>query len=232
MRQTTIAGCLLALFNTTAGAQPPAPATSRWSVAVHVGSFRGGPGDDLVAGLRSAGYTDNFGGCDMFGCWPQSPSPEQYSHANPAMLGVRRQLGKDFAIEVLFGQGASGQASGRRGSTILNLDYGASVYGLLGAIEQPGWRLLAGPALVRGGWTWRNTSDGSSDHSSTTAAGVIAGAGIKIPIGSWFLIEGSGQYRVFGKSRVREPRLTVPAVASFDAGMSHSYLGIGAGLRF
>lgn len=228
----TLASWIAVSFASAAQAQVIRTETHRWTVTAYLGGFTGGPAEDIETALRSAGYTDNFGGCGFLGCFPEIASPESYSHANPALLSIRRHLDRGFAMELLLGQAASGHASGRKGDSIVAVDYGGSFGAFLWSVGSRSVRLAAGPALFRGNWTYGNTADGSEDRASGSSLGFVGSAGFGIPLGSRFSLDLSGQYRGFGKVSVRAPNLQVPVIREFEASPSHWYFGAGVGLRF
>ena len=173
----------------------------------------------------------SFGGCGLFGCFPASPSPDHYSHANPLQLSVRRR-GERLTLEFQWAQAAAGFASGRSADDdFLSVDYGGSVFGVLGSFERGLVRVGAGPALHRGSWKWHQVNVGD-DNRRSSSVGAVGSAGLAIPVGRWVLIEGSGQLRRFRKVNVDSPRVGAQPVRPFEADVSHWYLGAGVGLRF
>lgn len=191
----------------------------RWTVALYLGSTSGGPSADLEAAMVSGGYTDPFGGCDIFGCFPESPSPSAYSHANPLLLSLRYRVRGLYGVELLVGQSAAGTVSGRRQSEFLDIEYGGALVAPVASIGTRRLQLGLGPALLWGHWNYR-TMNGSTSRESSTSLGWIGEATVAWPLGPMFQIQGTGQYRGFGDARVR----------GASASGAHWYVAAGVGM--
>jgi hypothetical protein len=174
----------------------------RWTVAVYLGSSSGGPSSDLEATMVSGGYTDPFGGCDIFGCIPESPSPSSYSHANPLLLSLRYRVDGPYGAELLIGQSAAGTVSGRRQSEFLDIEYGGTLVAPVASIGARRVQVGLGPAFLRAHYHYR-TMNGSTTGESSTSLGWLGTATVAWPIGPVFQLQGTGQYRAFGDARVR-----------------------------
>ena len=197
-----------------------APGRGQWTIAVYLGSSSGGPSRDLEAAMVSGGYTDPFGGCDIFICVPESPSPSAYSHANPLLLSIRYRMRGPYGAELLVGQSASGTVSGRRESEILNVEYGGTLIAPVASVGSRKFQLGIGPALLRGSWTYHNTSDGSRSRESSSTLGWLGMSTLALPIGPVFQVQATAQYRGFGDARVRGARING----------AHWYVAAGVGI--
>ena len=219
---------LLACPQLVAAQQAPVAADRRpWVIVVYLGSSSGGPARDLEAAMSAGGYTQPFGGCDFLLCVPETPSPSAYSHANPLVLSISRRLRAPYAAELLIGQAASGTVSGRREDRQLHIEYGGTFVAPLVAIRRGSSSFGAGPALLRGGWTYHDTSDGRESRETTNTLGWIGHATVGVPIGSVLRLQATGQYRGFGTTTVRGGRGGFPAAR---VNGSHWYAAGGLGV--
>jgi hypothetical protein len=216
-----------ALAQSSAGTPGTGP---RFAIAVYVGNATSGTARDLESAMRSAGYTQNFGGCGFLICVPTRPSPESYSHANPYLFSLRYAIGRYYGVEALFGGAAQGTTSGRSSSEILNVFYGGTVFAPMLSAGVPRFRVGVGPALLRANWDYHSAdppSDGATQRVRTTSLGWIAGATARLPFGKTFFVEGTAQHRGFSSPTVRPSR---PGRPSGPASVSHSYVALGVGV--
>ena len=181
--------------------------------------------------MRAGGYTTPFGGCDIFGCAPTSPSPASYTHANPILISLRGPLRiPRVGLEFFVDQGARWSTEGRRTDRVIRMDYGGTFGAATVTLTSSRLRLGAGPMFLRGWWHYLDTRTGDSDQQRFTRIGRLGSAGASIPIGPRAVLEGIAQYRALPATRVRSSSIA-PNMTSFEARFSHIYLAAGIGLR-
>lgn len=201
--------------------------TPKLTVAVYVGSTASATARDLETAMRSAGYTQEFGGCDpFFGCVPTRPSPESYSHANPSLFAIRYAVTERYGFELLIGGSATGTTSGRSTTETIDLGYGGKVLAPMLSAGSSGARVSGGPALLLANWSY-SSPDGNSERVKTISLGWVGGATVRLPIVSRLYLEGTAQYRGFTSPTVRPSQ---PGRPAGRARVSHSYLGLGIGV--
>ena len=235
-KQSALAWMLVAALGTHATAQSatqtPKP---KFTISAMLGNTKSATASDLEDAMRSAGYTQDFGGCFpsfgfSIGCVPPTPSPESYSHANPSLLAMRYALTDHFGVELLFGGAAQGTTSGRSMGEILNVFYSGTVVAPTLSAGTYRLRAIAGPALLRANWDYHSAdapSNGAVQRVRTTALGFVAGASARFPIVKRLYAEGTAQQRVFRAPTVRPSQAGRPAGR---ARVAHSYLGLGVGV--
>ena len=235
VRSHLIVAACLALARDTVRAQQDsaraAPLNARWVLSVFLGATSGGPSPDADAAMRAGGYTTSFGGCSIFGCVPESPSPASYTHANPILISVRgplrpARLGLEFFVD----QGSKWSTEGRRADRVVRMDYGGTFGAATVTLNAPRVRVGVGPMFLRGWWHYLDTSNGDHDEQKFTRVGLLGSAGVSVPMGPRVILEGIAQYRAFPATRVRSSSIA-PDMSSFDAKFSHAYLAAGVGLR-
>ena len=234
MSRTLLMLCLLALAERAVAQRPlDGEGQRRVTVAVYLGGSSGGPARDVEAAMVAGGYTVPFGGCDFLLCVPETPSPSSYSHANPLALSVSYRLHARYAVELLIGQGASGTVSGRREDEQLLIEYGGTFVAPLVSLQLGRAHVGLGPALLRGAWTYSNSSDGREARERTNALGWIGSAAVEIPIRSRLALRATGQYRGFGTTTVRGRRCggVGTALPSARVRGTHSYFAGGVAVR-
>src|SRR5687767_12978207 len=93
-KQFALTWTLMAALGTHATAQSETSIRKpKFTISAIVGNTKSATARDLEDAMRSAGYTEDFGGCDPFlGCIPPTPSPDSYSHANPSLLAMQYAL--------------------------------------------------------------------------------------------------------------------------------------------
>lgn len=221
-------GAPISAFGDDATVQAAQPRTTpRLTVAAYLGSTASNTARDLETAMKSAGYTQDFGGCDpLFGCVPTRTSPESYSHANPSLFAVRYAVTEHYGFELLFGGSATGMTSGRSTTEIVDLGYGGKVLALMVSAGSSAATVSAGPALLMAHWNYLSP-DGNPERVRTTSVGWVVGAAARKSIVSRFYVEGTAQYRGFTSPTVRPSQ---PGRPSGSARVSHSYLGLGLGV--
>ena len=234
MRRECALGCtLIVLLGRCAAAQTaPSMPNPRVTISAIVGNTRSGTAVDLERAMRSAGYTEDFGGCDLFGCVETSPSPHSYSHANPSLFAIRYALTEHYGVELLLGGGAQGETSGRApNDEFLDLAYSGTVIAPTLSVGVWSLRALVGPALLRANWDYRSSSSSINTLQSvrTTSLGLLAGASGRLPIFKQLYLEGTAQQRLFSAPTVRPSQAGRPAG---PARVAHTYWGLGVGMGF
>ena len=228
-----VASCLVLARDTVRAQQDSAraaPLNARWVLSVFLGGTNGGPSPDADAAMRAGGYTTAFGGCSIFGCVPESPSPASYTHANPILISVRgplrpARLGAEFFVD----QGSKWSTEGRRADRVVRMDYGGTFGAATVTLNAPRVRVGVGPMFLRGWWHYLDTSNGDHDEQKFTRVGLLGSAGVSLPVGPRVVLEGIVQYRAF-PARIRSSSIA-SNMSSFDAKFSHAYLAAGVGLR-
>lgn len=218
----------------------PAPARAarrvpaRVTVSVVLGTFGGGAAPALERGMRDAGYTMPFGGCGgIFGCFPESPSPNSYAHDNPWLLTVAYRLPRrPLAVQLLFGGGSAGITEGRSPDGTLTVDHNGTFVSPQAWVGSRFVRVGAGPALE---WhRWQTNGNSTASTQTTRSLGVVGGIAATLPLWRALGLELTAQARAFREARLQET--SGPGFArgmpATTASVSHWYVGAGPALRF
>ena len=240
VRGLLCSACLAA--GAAAGAQapeapPPAaprPDTTRVTISVVLGGFGGGPAKALERTMRDAGYTTPFGGCGgIFGCFPESPSPSSYAHANPWLLTAAYRLPRrPLGVQLLIGGGSAGVTDGRAPDGTLVVDHSGTLISPQAWVGSRFVRVGAGPALE---WhRWEINGSSTSATQTTRSLGVAGGVAGTVPLWRALKLEVTAQARAFREARLEETRGAALArgLPALAASVSHWYVGAGPALRF
>ena len=228
-RSRIVLAITLIAASTAHGQADTSRASRRLSITALVGSASSSTMPAVEQAMSSAGYREDFGGCDFFLCVPTRPGPESYTHANPSLFVFRYELAAGRAVELLWGGAASGTTSGRSSSEILDIAHGGTLLAPMVSLGS-GLRVAGGPALLFSHWDYRSPdspSNGAPERVRTTSFGFVGGASLRWPARSRFFAEAAAQYRAFNPVMVRSSQSARPA-GRFS--VSHSYVGAGVGL--
>ncbi|HKJ93506.1 MAG TPA: hypothetical protein VJ957_10070 [Longimicrobiales bacterium] len=215
MRRTVhVAAALLALLATTRPLAAQSRHTprddARWHIALYGGTTSDGPAPDLQRAFLENGMAE-APPCGVVAC-----SPKTY----PYSVTGWGQTGLPFTAEVRFravgpaelafilGRTPIGETVGYHYPTLLELSFGVTVIAATAGVAIPlplpaGPRLRLGAGPARYGVFWTPIRDNralSTGHE--TAIGLLARAGLEVPVDKGVLIGFDFQYRRVGTNTV------------------------------
>jgi len=218
--------------------EPKAPKPVRnWSIEIAPGASIGGPLDDIVSAMESAGVDDGGGGGGV-------AYPFKSDDTTAWWGAARRRIGDDrWSVGLAAGSTSFGTAYGNRmieGLTHPDYRLVASVemttFAPMGWFQGlPGARLGFGPAMNRvETWFGSQYSGGESDDWKP---GLVVEAAVTAPARSRFYFLLLLQYRwiqdgslgPFHETASNGEEVVFPET---DINLSHGFVGVGLGVRF
>jgi hypothetical protein len=202
----------------------------RWTTAFGTGAAWGGPRHDLEASMRQAGFDDTSPG--FFG--PPSPHPKSGYDVGSVWFDTYFQVRPPWDVGVTINRTSIGHTYGfHQPFQFLFVNYETTSVAVVVSRAFGPARTGVGPAW----YSARSSEDHTGELMSHSRAGVVARAGLSLPVRTRLYLDLNLQYRYAGRAPVGPftPAPVLGAPISFpetDAPFSHWFVGIGSGLRF
>lgn len=212
---------------------------NRYSLVVIRGSPSAGPAAEVEDAMIRGGFDDDTQ------CWLfcQGTIAHPFSRTGMTAVGSSWLLELSYRLWARAGVGLTwarteiGTTLGyRSGSDFSNSDhlfieYGVTTVASTIVLMLKPLRLEVGPAL-HVTEAWQDDVGQRVEVRRSYRPGLMAGAGLSVPLYRALHIEARAQYRYTGRGTVGPFTTDAATLSEFDADFSHTYLGFGLGLRF